>query len=133
MSQENVELVYRANDAFNRRDLDAWLALADPEVEIYSRLVELEGGGPYRGHDGIRSWTENFLAVAPDLRSEIEEVRDAGDMTITRIRQRGHGVGSDAPIEQTQWIVTRWLNGKAIWVRIVVSEAEALEAAGVKE
>ncbi len=131
MSQENVELAHRATDAFNRRDLDAFLALADPEVEIYSRLVELEGGGPYLGHDGVRSWAENLLAVAPDLRSEIEEVRDAGDMTVTRIRQRGHGVGSDAPMEQTQWIVTRWLNGKAIWVRIVVSEAEALEAAGL--
>jgi hypothetical protein len=27
MSQENVELVYRVLDAFNRRDLDAALAL----------------------------------------------------------------------------------------------------------
>ena len=26
MSQENVELSYRAFDAFNRRDLDAYLA-----------------------------------------------------------------------------------------------------------
>ena len=27
MSQENVELVYRFIDAFNRRDLDSFLAL----------------------------------------------------------------------------------------------------------
>ncbi|MEK6271468.1 MAG: nuclear transport factor 2 family protein [Actinomycetota bacterium] len=133
MSKENVELAYRATDAFNRRDLDALLAIADPDVEVYSRLVELEGGGPFRGHAGVRTWWQNFLAIAPDLRSEIEGVRDAGDMTVTRIRQRGHGVGSDAPIEQTQWIVTQWRNGKAIWVRIVVSEAEALEAAGLSE
>ena len=33
MSQENVKLVCRAIDAFNRRDLDALLALADDEVE----------------------------------------------------------------------------------------------------
>ena len=143
MSQENVELAHRVVDAFNRRDLDAFLAIADPDVEIYSRVLELEGGGPYRGHDGVRSWSEN---VAPALRSEIEEVRDAGDTTITRIRlrldverrldhldRRGHGVGSDALLEETHWIVTRWRNGKAIWMRIVGSEAEALEAAGLSE
>ena len=32
MSQENVELNYRSHDAFNRRDLDAYLALNDPDV-----------------------------------------------------------------------------------------------------
>jgi ketosteroid isomerase-like protein len=34
MSEENVELNQRANDAFNRRDLDALLALSDPDVEF---------------------------------------------------------------------------------------------------
>jgi ketosteroid isomerase-like protein len=39
MSQENVELTYRAFDAFNRRDFDAFLALMDDDVEVFSRLV----------------------------------------------------------------------------------------------
>jgi hypothetical protein len=43
MSQENVERVYRAMDAFNRRDLDAFLALADPSVEFTPYVVGLEG------------------------------------------------------------------------------------------
>jgi hypothetical protein len=30
MSQETVELLYQAQDALNRRDLDALLALRDP-------------------------------------------------------------------------------------------------------
>jgi hypothetical protein len=34
MSQENVDLHYRAIDAFNRRDLGAYLTLNDPEVEF---------------------------------------------------------------------------------------------------
>jgi ketosteroid isomerase-like protein len=33
MSQENVELVRRGFDAFNRRDRSAWLALAHPDLE----------------------------------------------------------------------------------------------------
>jgi hypothetical protein len=33
MSQENVELTYRAHDTFNRRDLDGFLALTGSDVE----------------------------------------------------------------------------------------------------
>ena len=51
MSQENVELLHRAYDAFNRRDLDALLALCDPDVEFISYTMQVEGGDPYRGHD----------------------------------------------------------------------------------
>jgi hypothetical protein len=133
MSEENVELTYLASDAFNRRDLEALLALADPEIEAYSRIVELEGGGPYRGHQGVRAWWKDVLDIAPDLRHEIEEVRDIGDVTVARLRQHGRGVGSDAPMEQTQWIVTKWRNKKAVWWQILLSEAEALEAAGLSE
>ena len=117
MSQENVELVHRLVDAFNRRDIDSFLALCDPDIEYFSHLVELEGGGPYRGHDGIRIWWESLLAFSPDFGSEIEEVRDLGDVTVTRGRARGHGVGSDVPLEQTQWGVAEWREGKAVWGR----------------
>jgi ketosteroid isomerase-like protein len=131
MSEENVELARRAIDAFNRRDLEAFLALNDRDVQFHSRLVEVEGGGPFRGHDGVRDWWESLLAISPDFMSELDEVRDAGEVTVSRVRQRGRGGESDAPMEQLQWIVTRWRNGKAVWSRIVVTEAEAFEAAGL--
>ena len=133
MSQENVELVRRAFEAFNRRDIDSYLALCDADIEYFSRVVGLEGGSPYRGHDGIRSWWERLLAVSSDFRAEIEEVRDLGDVTVTRQRAFGHGRGSDVPMEQTQWNVTEWRDGKAVWGRVFLSETEALEAAGLRE
>ena len=76
MSQENVELTYRAADAFNRRDLNAFLALADPDAEFTSRIVEVESGASPRGHDGVRRWWKDIFDVFPDFRSEIEEIRD---------------------------------------------------------
>ena len=133
MSQENVELLHRADDAFRRRDLDAFLAIFDPDVEFSSRIVEMEGGGPLSGHDGIRRWWNDVFTVFPDFRSEIEEVRDLGDTTITRVSLHGQGIGSDVPTEQTQWIVSQWRHAKAIRWRSVGSEAEALEAAGLRE
>jgi ketosteroid isomerase-like protein len=108
MSQESVALVYRGAEAFNRRDLDAFLALNDADVEFTSRFAELEGGGPYRGHDGIRSWWENVCGIWSDVSVEIGEARDLGDVIVTRLRFRGHGIESDAPWEQTQWQVAEW-------------------------
>jgi ketosteroid isomerase-like protein len=133
MSQENVELLHQAFDAFNRRDLDAYLALGDPELEFISYWMQVEGGGPYRGHDGVRDWWERLFDVFPDFTGEIEEVRDLGDRTIARVRVHAHGVESDAPMTQTMWLVAEWRHKKAIWWHFVSSEAEALEAAGLSE
>src|SRR4029079_7634549 len=81
MSQENVELHYRAIDAFNRRDLGAYLALNDAQVEFTPYEVWVQGGEPYRGHAGVRRWWEESFAVFPDLRAELHEIRDFGDRT----------------------------------------------------
>jgi ketosteroid isomerase-like protein len=131
MSQENVELVYRAHDAFNRRDIDALRALSDPDMEFIPALVELEG--PYRGHDALRRWRENVLGAFPDFSGEVEEVRDLGEVTVARVRLRGQGMESDAPTEATLWEVVEWRRSKAIRWRHFRSEAEALEAVGLSE
>jgi ketosteroid isomerase-like protein len=133
MSQENVELLGRAHAAFTGRDLDALLALCDPDVEVVSMLMDLEGGHPFRGHDGVRRWYGSLLDIYPDYGSEIEEVRELGDVTIARMRQRGRGRESDAPIEQTNWQVVHARSGKIIRWCFVRTEAEALEAAGLSE
>jgi hypothetical protein len=47
MSQENVELLHQAIDAFNRRDLDAYLALNDSELEFTPDERAIEGLAPF--------------------------------------------------------------------------------------
>ena len=131
MSRENVELGLRAADAFNRRDWDAFVALMDDEVEVESRLVAMEGG--YHGHDGLRRWWKDVLGAFPDYTVEIEEIRDLGEVTLSRIRGLGHSAGSDTPILDPSWQPTRWRDGKCIWWRICSTEEEALEAAGLRE
>ena len=63
MSQENVELVQRENEAFNRRDLGAYLALMDPEVEWTPYEVWVQGGEPYRGHAGFVAGGRTFRGL----------------------------------------------------------------------
>ncbi len=129
MSQENVELTRRVIDAFNRRDLGAYLALTDPEVEFTPYEVWVQGGDPYRGHAGVRSWWEESFAVFPDLRVEIYEVGDLGDRTFTHGRIRGQGAGSGAAIERALWVIVEWRSKKMVWWSVFESEAEAVEAA----
>jgi ketosteroid isomerase-like protein len=133
MSQENVELLHHAIDTFNRRDLEAYLATNDPDVEFTPYERALEGLGPYRGHDGVRIWWEESLAILPDLTAELYEVRALGDMTVARGRLHGTGAGSGASFERTLWLVNKWREAKVVWWRAFESEAEALEAAGLSE
>jgi hypothetical protein len=133
MSQENVELYHQAVDAFNRRDLIAYLATQDPEVEFTPYEVWVQGGEPYQGHAGVRSWWEDSFAVFPDLRAEIYEVRDFGDRLFVHGRISGQGAGSGAAMERTLWQTVEVRNEKTVWWCVFGSEAEALEAARVKE
>jgi ketosteroid isomerase-like protein len=132
MSEENVERYYRVIDAFNRGDLDVCLATLDPDVDWAPRSVALEGGRSYEGHDGFRTWWESTFAAFSDYAAEIEEVRDLGEMTFSRLRFRGHGMESEVPIDEMQWHVVEWRHGSIARLRTLRSEAEALEAAGLE-
>jgi ketosteroid isomerase-like protein len=132
-SPEHVELGYRANDAFNRRDLHAFLALMDRDIEFVPYEVSIQGGDPYRGHEGVHAWWEDTLAALPDLRVETHEIRDFGEMTFVSGRLSGKGGASGASFERALWQAVRWRDGKIVWWRAFETEDEALEAVGVRE
>ena len=133
MSRENVDAVHRANDDFNRRDLDGFLALMNPAIEFMPYERALQGGDPYRGHSGVREWWQDSFAVIPNLRVETRDVRGAGNRTFTGGLLRGEGAGSGAAFERPLWQAARWQDGKATWWRAYENEAEALAAAGLSE
>jgi ketosteroid isomerase-like protein len=128
MSEEHVERHHESIDAVNRRDLDAFLALMDGEVEAVSRIVAVEGG--LEGHNGIRHWWDSWFETFPDYEIEVVGMRDLGDVTIATISAVGHGAGSALPFEDNVWLACRWRDGKCTWWQVFRAEAEALEAAG---
>jgi len=131
MSRENVELYKRGIDAFNRRDLEAFLALAHPDVIGVSRVLEIEGG-PYRGHAGVRDWWNALLDVFPDFYIEILSVRGGGQATVAGLCNRARGEGS-AALEDFVWQVAEWRDGQVVRWEIHGREQDALEAAGLSE
>jgi ketosteroid isomerase-like protein len=132
MSQENVDLYRQGIDAFNRRDLNAFLALAHPEVIGISRVLAVEGGS-YHGHDGVRDWWQTLLDVFPDFTIEVLSVRDVGPLTVSALCNQAHGEGTATPLEEFVWQVSEWRDGQVVRWQMYQSEADALQAAGLSE
>ena|SRR5436190_23715113 len=84
MSQENVELIYRAFDALSRHDFDAFVALMDDDVEIIPRTSAIEGESGYSRHEGLGRWWSSLPDVFPDYSAElVEYTRARGDLYLS--------------------------------------------------
>ena len=82
-----MERIRRAFDAFNRRDLDVFLALIDPEVEFTTRYMEMEGDPYYRGRD--------LQEVCMPVRQSVRQFR----VTLTPEALNGEDSNRRAPVD----------------------------------
>jgi uncharacterized protein len=132
MSQENVEIVRRMYEAVNRRDLDAWSELLDPEIE-YHDAPGLPGGGVHNGREAVRRHAEGYLDAWSEARVEADP-RLAGNQLIARLRYTGTGRTSGIDVETPEFGAVFDLRGDRISrVRQFTTYADALEAAGLSE
>jgi uncharacterized protein len=131
MSQENVEIVRAAFEAWSCGDLDAWLAEADPEIEWFV-LPDAPDPGPHRGRQVIRKRAASWRDVLK-LRGEVLEYIDSGEYVVMPMRMRGVPPGSDAEVVQDEVYVSKFRDGKIVELREYRTKAEALEAVGLSE
>jgi ketosteroid isomerase-like protein len=131
MSEENVEIVRRSADAFQRRDFPAVIECFDPDVEYDMRIRP--DGRICRGMDEVQKAFRTWLGTWDDYSINFEEVIDAGDNVVAVFTEAGRGKGSGMNIEQRLATVHTVRDGKIVSVRIFRSKAEALEAAGLPE
>jgi ketosteroid isomerase-like protein len=130
MAQADIDVVRESHEAFRRRDLDAFMTYMDPEVEFRSLVLEIEG--LYRGHEGVRSWWENVLAVFPDWSPRIEDAREVGDRVVARVRAEGSGTGSGISLERDIWQVAQVQGGRLRSWAFFRTEQEALESVALR-
>ena len=133
MSQENVEIVRRGYEAFNRGDIDGVIGLLAPDFEYVASGLVPGVGGAYRGADGLRQFAETFWNEFDDPRIEIHELLDAGDQVFASTTMRGHGKQSGAG---TSWSVCQvWTvrDGTAVRGQGFPRRQQALEAVGLAE
>jgi ketosteroid isomerase-like protein len=134
MSQENVEVVRRALEAWGRGDPKAAADLLDPEIE-WSMPPNIPEAGTFRGRDEVVRRLEEFMEAWDDLAVTVEELVDAGDCVVALVRYSGRGRESGIETRGVTTDAQVWTvrNGKALRVELYGGTAEALEAAGLRE
>ena len=132
MSQENVEIVRRALDAFSRRNLDAATRDAHPDVEVdWSRSRGVEAG-IYRGPEATRRFWNTFLEAFDRIVAVPEEFIEQGDYVI--VLDRTHMWGRDGiEVEARNVTLVTLRNGEIVQWRLCRDPAEALKAVGLEE
>jgi ketosteroid isomerase-like protein len=132
MSQENVEVVRRWIELFNRRNTEGLIRLTEASFEMKTLLLRIESDFrgdadfPYAYFEALDDAYEHFQSV-PD------EFIDAGDavLVVTHLNWRGKGSGAHG---QTPIVAAFWLReGKVVREETFTDRAEAFKAVGLNE
>jgi ketosteroid isomerase-like protein len=129
MSKDNVEVVRRAVDAFNRRDLDGLMCDVDPDVEVdWSRSTGVEAG-TYRGVAAARRFWGTFFDGFEQIVAVPEEYIEHLDYVI--VPNTAHVRGRQGiEVEARSAAVVELRDGHIVLWRLFRAKAEALEAVG---
>jgi ketosteroid isomerase-like protein len=138
MSQENLEVVRRVYDAWNRHDLDAFLSFVHPDAEWGGddAATDLFLGvkSVYVGREGVREWWNAVKEPWAYFKSHVQRTFAGGDTVVTVVRFEAEGKESGARVELPFITnVTRFKGGLIIRFNAYYSLEEALAAAGLSE
>ena len=131
MSQENLEIVKRALDAFSSGDADAFADLTTPDVEWKTGLGAIEGGEIFHGRAGVEKYFERLSSAWDEFRFIPDEFRDRDDVVLVLGRLEGRGRGGGVPVDSPVGAVWDLREGKIWRLRAYLDRAEASEVAGL--
>jgi ketosteroid isomerase-like protein len=131
MSQENVEVVRRGMEAFNRRDLTAWLASFSSDAEIDWSRARGPLKGVYRGRGGLETFWDAWLTF-DWVEVEPHELAAAGSEVVVPNTTTFRGRQGIEVVARTAFVFTVE-DGQITRLRMFQERAEALEAAGLRE
>jgi ketosteroid isomerase-like protein len=131
MAKGNADRFFEAAEAFNRRDLEAWLAAFDEECVFESRVAPIEGAA--RGHDGVAAFLRNIEDTFEVFEVDFDDVRDLGDRVLALGSVRNIGKGSGLEMSGPLAIIARFQGGRITHFKDFDDRERALEAAGLSE
>ena len=130
MSQENIERMKTAFEAFGAGDLETIVGFIDPDFEIHDRVIGSPSG---RGPDALVANAAAVREAFGDVSWEPREFIDGGDRVLVRVHVTGTGEHTSLPIDDDVGHIYTIKEGKAARLDIFRTWAEALEAAGLSE
>ena len=114
MSAENVEMLRRAFEAYERGEFDAAVADLAPDCEYIASGTVPGRAGIYRGPEGYKEFFAWLAEEFSDPHAQIDELIDAGDSVVIGARLQGQGRQSGIPVNITFWQVWRYADGKFV-------------------
>ncbi len=133
MSQENVEIVRKGVEAWNRHDAEAWLIYAAPEIEWMPAGPAAVEGAVYRGHDEVAKGFELVWQTWDEFHFEESEVRDLGDSVLWLGRVKMKGAASHLKLDQEFAVHSVLRDGKCVTVQAFLAWRDAFNAVGLEE
>jgi ketosteroid isomerase-like protein len=132
MSQENAEVVRRYIDAYNRGDRTTALSLFRSDAEIDWSRARGPLKGVYRGHGEIKTFRDEFLSTFDEVQLEAHSFTEVGSEVV--VPNTGHMRGRQGiEVAARSTFVFTVENGQITRLRMFQEEADALEAAGLRE
>ena len=133
MSAENVEIAKRGLDAFNQRDLYAFMEIATPDIELLPAMAGAVDGSTVRRREGVETLFGDIRDTWAEQQVIADEFRDLGDRVLALGRIVGRGRASGVAVQTPGAIITDFRDGKIASVRTYLDHSEALRAAGLAE
>jgi ketosteroid isomerase-like protein len=130
MSERNIELMRRMFEAFNARDVEAFIASCDPSIEFHPVFAAVSGA--VHGHD-LPRYFRDLADAWNELRGEPEAYFDLGEHTLTFVLFHGRGRHSAAEVAMPLTLVVRWRDGLIVYMKSYVHRDGALRHLGVSE
>ncbi len=132
MSQENVEIVQRMYDAFNREDADAVFRNTHPDFEV--TFKEGPRAGTHRGREALQEVVDDLRSGFDSWIVEPMDFFESGDQVVVvvnnRLRPKGGTAGEFAYRNASVFTIR---NGAVLSVVGYPTPEDALEAAGLRE
>jgi ketosteroid isomerase-like protein len=133
-SEDSLELVRKAWEAWEHGDMQAVFDFYDPAIEWDMSESEVPDMGVFRGHEGVRKFFLEWMAPFHDYYAHAEDITLGSEGVLVRMRQGGRGKESGVDVEMPPlWQLYRLRAGRAVRVEIYRDEHRALKAAGVRE
>jgi ketosteroid isomerase-like protein len=132
VSQENVEVVRAALEAFNRRDGAAFDALLASDAEIFPVRAAVERMS-YQGADAGSQYCAAVDERWENARWEVEDIRDDCNWVLALGHIRGRGRDSGAAFDARAGWVAHLDEGLITRFQTFSDRSAALKAVGLEE
>jgi ketosteroid isomerase-like protein len=132
VSQENVEIVRRVIEAFNRRDFDMALRDVTPDATLDMTHSRGPDAGVYVGRDAIkRLWTDITEPFEQQTMVPHEFIPH-GEHVVVPITSHMTGRGG-IEVEAKSAMVATFRDGHMVWWTMYQDRADALKAVGLEK